>query len=73
MFARFWRFHYFDWLSFLRRGGVYAWGGGLVAGTVLFGSPDLSIKRIIGKYHHWFSESRQDTRGDLSTFLPGSF
>ena len=56
IFARFWRFHYFDWMTFLRRAGVYGVGGGLVAGTVLFGSPDISIKRIISFYNHWFSE-----------------
>ena len=37
--TRFWRFHYFDWIKFARRGAVYAWAGGLVAGTIAFGSP----------------------------------
>ena len=50
IFARFWRFHYFDWMMFMRRGSIYALGGGLVAGTVLFGSPDVSIKRAINRY-----------------------
>ena len=50
VFSKFWKFHYFDWITFLRRGGVYAFAGGLVAGTVLFGSPDISIRRGISKY-----------------------
>ena len=50
VFSRFWKFHYFDWIAFSKRGVVYAWGGGLVAGTVLFGSPDVSIRRGISKY-----------------------
>ena len=54
MFSRFWRFHYFDWLTFMRRGAVYAFGGGLVAGTVLFGSPNVSIKRVMNAYEYWF-------------------
>ena len=29
-------------------------GGGLVAGTVLFGSPNVSIKRVINAYDYWF-------------------
>ena len=63
IFCRFWRFHYFDWLTFLRRGGIYAWGGGLVAGTVLFGSPDISLKRCIQFYDTWMNENIVDVRG----------
>jgi hypothetical protein len=37
--TKFWRFHYFDWISYMRRCVVYGWAGGLVAGTVLFGNP----------------------------------
>ena len=59
-FSRFWRFHYFDWLTFLRRGGIYGWAGGLVAGTVLFGNPNLSLRRAISKYHYYFSTEIQD-------------
>ena len=56
IFSRFWRYHYFDWITFMRRGSIYAIGGGLIAGTVLFGSPDVSIKRGINRYQHWFHE-----------------
>ena len=71
--CRFWRFHYFDWLTFLRRSAIYAVGGGLVAGTILFGSPDLSIKRVISKYNHWFAENKQDKRGDTATYMFAKF
>ena len=54
--SRFWRYHYFDWLTFLRRGAIYGWAGGLVAGTVMFGNPNLSLKRAMSRYHYYFSE-----------------
>ena len=65
MFARFWRYHYFDWLTFLRRGSIYGIGGGLAVGTLLFGSPDMSLKRVISKYQYWFHEDKLDVRGDF--------
>ena len=58
LFSRFWRYHYFDWISFIRRAGVYGVGGGLVAGTILFGSPEISIKRVVGFYNTWMAEDR---------------
>ena len=73
MMCKFWKFHYFDWMTFLRRAGVYGWAGGLVAGTIMFGSPDVSIKRAIGKYQYWFAENRQDVRGDTAGFINGKF
>ena len=48
--TQFWKFHYFDWITFAKRGGIYAWAGGLVAGTVMFGSPEISSKRIYSFY-----------------------
>ena len=69
MFTKFWRFHYFDWLTFMRRGGVYAWGGGLVTGTILFGSPDISLKRCIAFYRTWAASEKPNTRGDGAGFL----
>ena len=73
IFSRFWRYHYFDWLTFLRRGGIYAWGGGLVAGTILFGSPDVSLKRAINRYQYVFEANRTDKRGDSTAFILDSF
>ena len=73
VFTKFWRFHYFDWISFLRRGGIYAWAGGLVAGTVMFGSPDLSIRRCINKYTTWFGMEPNELRGETGSFLGPDF
>ena len=73
LFSRFWRFHYFDWITFMRRGAVYAGAGGLVAGTVLFGSPQVSIRRIINFYQHWFVMNKTDSRGDYATYNLTSF
>ena len=73
LFSRFWRYHYFDWITFLRRAGVYGIGGGLVAGTILFGSPEISIKRIVSKYNTWIAEDRQHYRGDYSNINIGKF
>ena len=58
LFSRFWRYHYFDWITFMRRAGVYGVGGGLVAGTILFGSPEISIKRVVSYYKHWMTENK---------------
>ena len=73
MLSRFWRYHYFDWATFLRRGGIYAWGGGLVAGTIIWGSPDVSLKRVFAFYNLWMKENEQDTRGDYAAFNPSKF
>lgn len=63
-FARYWRAHYFDWMTFARRGAIYAWAGGLLAGTVMFGNPDLALKRAISKYHYWMSQEKLDLDGN---------
>ena len=59
-FARFWRAHYFDWIGFSVRGVKYAWLGGLVAGTVLFGSPDIAFKRMVSKFNYAVFEAEFD-------------
>lgn len=64
--AKFWRAHYFDWITFARRGAIYAWAGGLVAGTVLFGSPDLALRRAISKYHYYVSMAELDLSNNQS-------
>ena len=53
--TKFWKFHYFDWITFMRRGAIYAWAGGLAAGIVMFGSPDLTLKRAINRYRFFFA------------------
>ena len=69
VFARYWRAHYFDWLLFARRGAIYAWAGGLLAGTVMFGNPDLSLRRAISKYHYYFSMEKLDYNGKEGQLL----
>lgn len=69
-FARYWRAHYFDWITFARRGAIYAWAGGLVAGTVLFGSPDLALRRTISKYHYYFSMEKLDYNSTQMMIIP---
>ena len=53
IFVKFWKFHYFDWITYLRRAGVYGLAGGMVAGTVLFGSPEVSMLRLKSWYYCW--------------------
>jgi hypothetical protein len=49
----FWRAHYYDWLLFAKRGGIYGIGGGLVLGTIFFGDPAMSIRRLKHSYKYW--------------------
>jgi len=49
---------------FARRGLIYAWGGGLLAGVVMFGSPDLTLRRAINRYHYMFSMEKLDIPGN---------
>ena len=56
----FWKAHYFDWLLFMRRGSIYGVAGGLVLGTVLFGSPGTSVLRIVSSYHRNFTMTKTD-------------
>ena len=65
-FGKFWRHHYFDWLLFARRAGVYGIAGGLVAGTVLFGNPNLSYRRAISWYEYNFKKKTGDHRANMS-------
>ena len=69
-FTRFWRFHYFDWIGYIRRSVVYAWAGGLVAGTILFGSPDLAVRRAINRYHYWFTLEKIDHECKTGLIIP---
>ena len=38
-----WRAHYFDWMTFLKRAGLYGVVGGFVLGTIFFGQPGHAI------------------------------
>jgi hypothetical protein len=52
------------------RGFKYAWLGGLVAGTVMFGSPDLTLKRGISNFNYCFKEKKLDTNATLTKIIP---
>lgn len=67
-FGSFWRHHYFDWITFVRRAGVYGIAGGLVAGTVLFGNPDLSLRRCVSKYELYFKRRNLDPRANEGSY-----
>jgi len=69
-FQRYWRAHYFDWLTFARRAGVYGIAGGLVFGTYLFGHPSISIKRAVNYYYYLFVWQTPDPRNtDTQHFI----
>lgn len=68
--TKFWRFHYFDWIGYMRRVVIYAWAGGLVGGTVLFGNPHLAFRRAVNRYHYWFTLEKIDTEGKWGLILP---
>ena len=71
IFTRFWNYHYFDWITYIRRAGLYAGAGGLVLGTVLFGSPELSVRRVHSFYKCWFTTSPPETRGEQTSLMIG--
>ena len=73
IFTRFWGFHYFDWITYLRRAGLYAGVGGLALGTVLFGSPELSVRRVQSFYRTWFCSTPRETRGEHTSLMIGKF
>ena len=60
--TKFWKFHYFDWITFMRRGLIYAWAGGLISGTIMFGLPDLSIRRAVNAYNFLCGGLSKDIR-----------
>ena len=67
-FQKYWKHHYFDWTMFLRRSAKYGLVGGLVGGTVLFGNPDLALRRAVSKYNYWFGFKQQDCRDNESNW-----
>ena len=63
-FKNFWAHHYFDWIMFGRRAFTYGIVGGLVAGTIMFGRPDLALRRANGRYEQYFSGRIPDVRNN---------
>mmetsp|Transcript_35937 Transcript_35937/g.55211 ORF Transcript_35937/g.55211 Transcript_35937/m.55211 type:complete len:170 (-) Transcript_35937:58-567(-) len=63
-FQRYWRHHYFDWTLFLKRSFKIGVVGGMVAGTYLFGDPELAWKRLISKFNMYigtWAKEKQDS------------
>jgi hypothetical protein len=58
--SRFWKFHWFDWITFLKRSTIIAGVGGFVAGTVLFGNSNLALRRAKSRYTYLTSMEIQD-------------
>ena len=65
---RFWRHHYFDWTMFLQRSFKFGIVGGLLAGTVLFGNPQIALQRMYSKYQLWMGQKVQDVRDNESNW-----
>jgi hypothetical protein len=42
----------------------------MLAGTVMFGSPELALKRAINTYHFWFTLEKMDHEGKTGLILP---
>ena len=55
----FWKHHYFDWIRFFQR-GVWAGAGGLVLGTIIWGNPSISLRRMKGKYYTYMGWGSSD-------------
>ena len=66
--GKFWRHHYFDWISFGKRSLIFGWAGGLVAGTILFGNANLALKRVYGKYEYYLMDKVDDPRANEVNF-----
>jgi hypothetical protein len=68
-FQKFWTAHYFDWLLFARRAGIYGVAGGFVAGTFLFGDVQLALRRAYSKYQYWMCMEKTDPYGRETLFF----
>ena len=61
-FQKFWKHHYFDWTLFGIRSVKYGVFGGLFVGTILFGSPEMCLRRADLWYSKWFRAKQQECR-----------
>ena len=51
--CRFWKNHWFDWTTFIKNGFLYGYCGGMVAGMLLVGEPELAWNRTVSKWNYW--------------------
>ena len=68
-FQRYWRHHYFDWILCGQRSLKYGVVGGLLAGTILFGNPEIAIRRVKSKYDYYFVMPKTDVRGNDANWM----
>ena len=61
-FQKYWKHHYFDWIKFGVRSFKLAGIGGFIGGTILFGNPDLALRRAVSKYYFIAGFKQQDVR-----------
>ena len=68
--CKFWNHHYFDWMTFVKRSGIYGVAGGIVLGTFLFGNPDIAIRRIHSKWSSYtaWGGIQNDVRNSHATY-----
>ena len=69
-FQRFWKHHYFDWIMFGQRSLKYGVIGGLLAGTVVFGSSEIALRRIRSKYDVYFAMPVSDIHDSEASWDP---
>ena len=43
--------HWFDWITCLKRFGVFGIGGGLLIGSIMFGDPNLVLAKVYERYN----------------------
>ena len=67
-FGAFWRHHYFDWILAAKRATIFGLGGGLVAGTLLFGDKKLAWARVKAAYDNYLADPGTDPRANLNTW-----
>ena len=69
-FTKFWQHHYFDWMTFARRAGVYGVAGGLVLGTVMFGNSTIALRRVYTYWQSWtgWGGYHNDVRNSAATY-----
>ena len=72
IFKPWWTAHYFDWITFARRSFVYGVVGGLLAGTILYGNPELSIARIDSKFRYYLYAPKRDHYANRNAYLTNS-
>ena len=67
-FGKFWKHHYFDWISFMRRSGVYGVAGGLLLGSALFGNPNVALRRCHSKYLYYMKDRKSEVRDNEASW-----